>query len=398
MVNPVTTDTEATSPQSGGSGLLGRYIDLGRVGPLLQSFSDSAGVASAVIDLDGHVLTAARWQPLCVEFHRRHPETLRRCIESDTSLAARMRVGDRAAVYTCLNGLTDAAAPIIVDGRHLANAFVGQFLTAPPDVDFFARQAERFGFDRESYLRALAQVPVLSKEKACAALEFIASSAGMLTDMGREGLMKEQAEQRLRRTLERLRKSVDAAVGALTHTVEMRDPYTAGHQERVSELSVAIGRKLALRSRSITSLRIAGLIHDLGKIAVPAEILSKPGALTEHEWRLLREHPETAFRILREMRFPGPVARIVRDHHERLDGSGYPRGITGEAVHVESRIIAVADVVEAMSSHRPYRPALGIGAALAEIQAGRDTTLDSQAVDACVDLFRRDGFAFSQAS
>jgi ligand-binding sensor protein len=268
---------EATPPRRGAGGLLGRYIDLGRVGPLLQSFSDSAGVASAVIDLDGHVLTAAGWQPLCAEFHRRHPETLRRCIESDTSLAARMRVGDGAAVYTCLNGLTDAAASIIVDGRHLANAFVGQFLTAPPDIESFARRAERFGFDRESYLGALARVPVLSEEKACAALEFIASSAGMLADMGREGLMKEKVELRLRRTLERLRKSVDAAVGALAHTVEMRDPYTAGHQERVSELSVAIGRKLALRSRSITSLRIAGLIHDLGKIAVPAEILSKPG-------------------------------------------------------------------------------------------------------------------------
>jgi len=206
------------------------------------------------------------------------------------------------------------------------------------------------------------------------------------------------AEERVKGTLKQLRLTVDAAVGALAHTVEIRDPYTAGHQERVSELSVAIGRKLALRSRSITSLRIAGLIHDLGKIAVPAEILSKPGALTEHEWRLLQEHPETAFRVLREMRFPGPVARIVRNHHERLDGSGYPRGLTGDQVRIESRILAVADVVEAMSSHRPYRAALGIDAALEEISAQRDVKYDAQAVDACVALFREEGFAFSTAS
>ncbi len=123
-----------------------------------------------------------------------------------------------------------------------------------------------------------------------------------------------------------------------------------------------------------------------------------PGALTEHEWRLLQEHPETAFRILREMRFPGPVARIVRDHHERLDGSGYPQGLAGDEIRVESRILAVADVVEAMSSHRPYRPALGIDAALAEITAQRGVKYDEQVIDACVALFREEGFAFSKAS
>ncbi len=206
------------------------------------------------------------------------------------------------------------------------------------------------------------------------------------------------AEERVRRTVERLRLSIDAAVKTLTRTIEVRDPYTAGHQERVTELSLAIGERLSLRKRQLTSLRIASLIHDLGKIAVPAEILSKPGALTEMEWNLIRQHPETGFEILREMRFPGPVARIMRDHHERLDGSGYPRGLSGDEIRIESRILAIADVVEAMSSHRPYRPALGIDAALEEISAQHAVKYDEQAVDACVALFREEGFAFSTAS
>lgn len=213
----------------------------------------------------------------------------------------------------------------------------------------------------------------------------------MITDIHERKL----AEERASRTVERLRKWNDAAVRTLARTVGMRDPYTAGHQERVAELAVAIGERLELPKRQSTSLRIAALVHDFGKLAIPAEILAKPGALTKMERQLIRQHPDTGYQILREMRFPGPVATIVHQHHERLDGSGYPHGLGAEKIRIESRIIAVADVVEAMSSHRPYRPALGIDAALAEISEQRGAKYDEQAVDACLALFRDEGFAFS---
>jgi len=221
--------------------------------------------------------------------------------------------------------------------------------------------------------------------------ERFAGVLAMFTDIHE----RRRADEHARRTLQRLRLSIEAAVKTLARTVEIRDPYTAGHQERVAELAVAIGRRLELRSRTMTSLRIGALIHDIGKIGIPAEILSKPTALNALEWNLIIEHPQRGYEVLREMRFPGPVATIVRQHHERLDGSGYPQGLSGGKINICARIIAVADVVEAMSSHRPYRPARGIEAALAEIEAGRGGLFDPRAVDACLALFREEGFAFS---
>ena len=369
-----------------------RYVDLQRVAPLQQSFSDSAGLATAIIDPRGTILSQANWQTVCVEFHRRHPETLARCIKSDTEFHERFRNGDQVAIYSCLNGLTDAAAPIIVDGCHLANAFVGQFFLSAPDLDYFALQAQRWGFDHEAYLAAVSQVPILSETRVHAAVDFLASSTKLLIHLGREALQKDKAERRLRRTLERLNRTVDAAVGALAHTVEMRDPYTAGHQERVARLAVTIAEHMRLSSRTRNALAIAARVHDLGKISIPAEILAKPGALSELEWQLLRQHPEVAYAILSRMNFPGSVARIIRDHHERLDGSGYPLGLKDGEICLEARILAVADVVEAMSSHRPYRPALGIDAALAEITCGSGTRYDPDVVDACLHLFREQSF------
>jgi PAS domain S-box-containing protein/putative nucleotidyltransferase with HDIG domain len=219
-----------------------------------------------------------------------------------------------------------------------------------------------------------------------------AGTISMVTDMHDRKL----AEERARRTVERLRRSTDAAVKTLARTIELRDPYTAGHQERVTELAVVIGRRLGLPRRALTALRIAALIHDLGKIAVPAEILSKPGSLSDMERQLIHRHPETGFQILREMRFPGPVATIVRQHHERCDGTGYPAGLRGGQIRMESRIIAVADVVEAMASHRPYRAALGIDAALAEIESGKGALYDSTVVETCLAIFREEGFSFSE--
>ncbi len=193
----------------------------------------------------------------------------------------------------------------------------------------------------------------------------------------------------------RLRDGLERTVEAIAATIEMRDPYTAGHERRVVELATAIARELGLAGEKIEGLRFAALVHDIGKIRIPAEILSKPAALSPIEFEMIKGHCQVGYDILKGIEFPWPVARIVLEHHERLDGSGYPKGLQGGQTLLESKILAVADVVEAMASHRPYRPAHGIEAALAEIERHRGEWYDPAVVDACVRLFREKGFNFS---
>jgi putative nucleotidyltransferase with HDIG domain len=176
---------------------------------------------------------------------------------------------------------------------------------------------------------------------------------------------------------------------------EKRDPYTAGHQQRVAKLACAIGRGMGLSEHALEGLEMAGTLHDVGKVYVPAEILSKPARLSHLEMGIMKSHPEVGFEILREVNFPWPVARTVLEHHERLDGSGYPGGLKGADICLEARILAVADVVEAMSSHRPYRAALGLPQALEEIRSGRGRLYEGEAVDLCLALMR-DGFTFEE--
>jgi len=175
-------------------------------------------------------------------------------------------------------------------------------------------------------------------------------------------------------------------------TVERRDPYTAGHQRRVATLANAIASEMGFSENQTDGIRLAGMIHDLGKIAIPIEILSKPGAITENEFGIIKSHPEAGYNILKEIEFPWPIARMVLQHHERMDGSGYPRRISNDDILEGARVLAVADVVEAMSSDRPYRPALGVDKALDEIKRNRGVRYDSGAVDACVRLFTTKDF------
>lgn len=167
----------------------------------------------------------------------------------------------------------------------------------------------------------------------------------------------------------------------------MRDPYTAGHQLSVGQLASAIGVELGLPLRQLEGLQLAASVHDIGKIMVPAEILCKPTKLTRHEYELIKEHAEAGYNILKDVDFPWPIARIVHEHHERMDGSGYPNGLHGDALLLESRIVAVADVVQSMCAHRPYRPGLGSKAALEEITKNRGRLYDTDVVAACVRLF-----------
>jgi HD-GYP domain-containing protein (c-di-GMP phosphodiesterase class II) len=192
----------------------------------------------------------------------------------------------------------------------------------------------------------------------------------------------------------RMRKTMGAIIQAMSMTIEKRDPYTAGHQRRATKLCRAIATELGFPWERIQGLRMAAAIHDLGKIHVPAAILNKPGAMSEHEMAIIRLHPGTAYDILKGIQFPWPLAEIIYQHHERLDGSGYPRQLKGDQILLEARILAVADVVESMASFRPYRPALGLEQAIQELRQNRGTLYDPQVVDVCIRLITEKGFDF----
>lgn len=190
----------------------------------------------------------------------------------------------------------------------------------------------------------------------------------------------------------------NSTIKSISRIIELRDPYTAGHQTRVSELACAIAADLGMSKPDIERMKIAGLVHDLGKILLPSEILSKPGALTDYEYAIVKKHPEAGLSVLEGTDFDQVVIDIVSQHHERIDGSGYPKALTGDLISPEAKIFAVADVVEAMAAHRPYRPSLGIAAALREIENNKGVLFDADVVDSCLRLFREKGFAFTELS
>ena len=189
-----------------------------------------------------------------------------------------------------------------------------------------------------------------------------------------------------------LQKAMLGTVQAISMISEIRDPYTAGHQLQVAKLSVAIAVELGLPEKTVTALQMAGPLHDIGKINIPSEILSKPGRLNRIEFDLIKTHPVMGREILKSIDFPWPICQIVSQHHERLDGSGYPAGLRDDEICIEAKIMAVADIVSAMSCHRPYRPALGVDQALEEITRNRGTLYDPASVDACHRLFKEKGF------
>jgi PAS domain S-box-containing protein/putative nucleotidyltransferase with HDIG domain len=222
-----------------------------------------------------------------------------------------------------------------------------------------------------------------------------ASLRGMLFEGSNNGLASLRDITARKESEKALRRSIEATIQVIANTVDMRDPYTSGHQQRVTKLAVAIAKEMRLPEVQLDAIKFAAIIHDLGKVCVPSEILSKPGRLSPAEFALLKEHAQAGYNILKDIDFPWPIAQIVRQHHERIDGSGYPDGLKGEHILVEAKVIATADVVEAMTAHRPYRAALGIDAALAEIEQGKGHIYDGAAVDACLKLFRTGNFKFN---
>ena len=206
---------------------------------------------------------------------------------------------------------------------------------------------------------------------------------------------RKKTEENLKHTTKKLYDSLANIIQAISKIIEIRDPYTAGHQRRVAQLACAIAKLMQLSVDQINGLHLAGIIHDVGKIQVPAEILANPGNLSEAEFSIVKTHPVAGYDILKNIEFPWPIAEIIYQHHERLDGSGYPLGLKGTDMLLEAKILAVADVVEAMSSHRPYRPSLGVELALEEIEMHKGTLYDDRVVDACITLFQQGSFTFS---
>ena len=225
--------------------------------------------------------------------------------------------------------------------------------------------------------------------------------------IGTEGLVRDITERRklehelekqhefLKQSNEVLKKRLEQSINAISKVVELRDVYTSGHQKRVMQLACRIGERMSMSQEAITNLSYGALIHDIGKIYIASDILNKPGKITNLEYQILQTHAEYSYNIAQQMDLPQVILTTILQHHERLDGSGYPNGSKGSEIILESRILAVADVVEAMTSHRPYRPALGIDAALAEIEAGKGIKFDASVVEHCIALFREEGFTFS---
>jgi PAS domain S-box-containing protein/putative nucleotidyltransferase with HDIG domain len=233
---------------------------------------------------------------------------------------------------------------------------------------------------------------VIPIELSSRIIEYEGKSAAL--SIARDITERKLAEEERKQSFERLRQALEETVNALASAVEMRDPYTAGHQHRVTSLACAIAEEMGISKEKTEGIRMAGVIHDVGKIRVPAEILSWPGQLTEIDFNLIKTHPQVGFDILKKIELPHQVTKIMLQHHERLDGSGYPEGLKAKNILIEAKILAVADVVEAMASHRPYRASLGIDKALEEISKNKGILYDSKVVETCLKLFNEKNFKF----
>lgn len=303
------------------------------------------------------------------------------------------------------NGICPAGKAI-VEGK----PFVVKNILSQEDVMPWRGEALKHGFS------SVAALPLFSKSGTFGALSIYASEPEIFNDDEVALLMevadnlvygvmalhtrteRYRAESEAKTSLDKLRKALGAIIQVLEQTVEIRDPYTAGHQRRVADLARAIAETMGLGEDRIDGIRIAGIIHDIGKIYVPAEILSKPRRLSQIEFNLIKTHSQVGYDVLKAIDFPWPVAKIILQHHERIDGSGYPHNLHGDEIMLEARILGVADVVEAMASHRPYRPALGVDAALREIEQNKGVLYDPIVVDACLHVFREDSFTFKDVS
>lgn len=284
------------------------------------------------------------------------------------------------------------------DKRELCNkVFNFRDIIYPADLNSF--QKRRRANQRRDKNPSSREFRIISKNEEVKIVEANTVRIGKNKKLKEIGILRDiterkRAEKELKKSFKRLQKTYEDTINALVSALERRDPYTAGHQKRVTNLACAIAKETGLPKEQIDGLRLAGLVHDVGKIQIPTEILIKPAHLSEIEFVMIKTHSQVGYDILKEIEFPYPVADIVLQHHERMDGSGYPKGLKGEKILLEARIIAVADVVEAMSSHRPYRPAVGIDQAIKEISGNKGSLYDPEVVDAFLKLVDKKTITF----
>lgn len=319
------------------------------------------------------------------------------------------RCPDERELYPAAMASADAPIPLVTERAPSGNALIEAVAGRKPelihDIYFDALSAECRADLLRAGCRAGLVLPLIASRGLIGVLSIFAEGHDAF-DKAEFDLLKELADdlaygiqaQRIhserQHAVARLQRTMEATIVALANTLELRDPYTAGHQRRVALLAKAIALRIGIDVERAEAIYLAGMIHDIGKIYVPSEVLTRPGKLTPLEYSLVQTHVEAAYGILQPIEFPWPLADIVHQHHERLDGSGYPRGIRGDEIMLDARILAVADVVEAMSAHRPYRPGLGMDAALSEIESGKERLYDTAVVDGCIALFREDAFKF----
>jgi PAS domain S-box-containing protein/putative nucleotidyltransferase with HDIG domain len=286
----------------------------------------------------------------------------------------------------------EATGKNLKDVFHILNEKSGKPLAIPSDKIL---KGERFRIASEVILSSKNAAKTHVHQNAAPIREESGEISGIVlafSDITRSKM----AEEELKKSWEQQKSAMEGTVQAMAYTIETRDPYTAGHQRRVTKLACAIAAEMKLTENEMEGVRLAGGLHDLGKIYVPAEILAKPGKLTAVEYNIIKTHPQVGYDILKSIEFPWPIADFVLQHHERLDGSGYPNGLTAEEISIEARILAVADVIEAMATHRPYRAALTIETALGEIEKNRGSKYDGRVVDACLSVFKNKKFDFDK--
>ena len=344
-------------------------------------------IAGYLVDSGFTVVSAENGEEGLALFFRERPDLvlvdIRMPVVSGLEVLATLRERSAQTPVVVVSGT--GAVPDVVEALRLG---AWDYVTKPiPDLRIL-EHAVRKALERASLLS--------DKERYREHLE--EEIAERTKELEKELLQRKAAEDRASESLHKLERVLEETVGTLTAVVEVKDPYTGGHQRRVVELAVAIAEEMGLAPARIKGLRVAGLLHDIGKIHVPAEILANPGRLSEPEINLLRTHPGVGFELLKGISFEWPVAEIVLQHHERMNGSGYPRGLSGEQILLEARVLGVADVVEALSSHRPYRPALGLDFALNAVFTQRGEEYDARVVDVCLSLFQTKGFTFRLGS
>jgi putative nucleotidyltransferase with HDIG domain len=299
-----------------------------------------------------------------------------------TLIATLLAIFSSLVLYFCIATVLGQITPI-----GIFSSFVIPTCVTPPIAYSILRLAQRLGLAERELLDAYNSLELQVRMRTA---ELITANRQLQEEI----VSRSRTEQKLKKGIVRMKKNLEKTISAIAAVSEIRDPFTAGHQRRVTTLVCAIAEEMALPDEQCESLRLASIVHDIGKINIPTEILVKPTRLSEPEFNIIEAHPQIGHDILQGIEFSQPVAKIVLQHHELMDGTGYPQGLSGNEIMLEARILAVADVIEAMASHRPYRPAQGIGMALEEILHNRGELYDADVVDACLRVFYEKNFMF----